>query len=60
MARGAQSTAFVRQRKLPLPCLVGALLSQRSQSQQLMLDSFFASLAGHPRSDEHTLTPVEQ
>jgi hypothetical protein len=25
---------------------VGALLSQRSQSQQLMLDSFFASLAG--------------
>jgi hypothetical protein len=29
------------------PYLVGALLSQRSQSQQLMLDSFFASLPGH-------------
>jgi hypothetical protein len=34
----------VRTRKLPLPHLVGALLSQRAQSQQLMLDSFFAHL----------------
>jgi Transposase DDE domain len=38
--------AFKRSRKLPLPALVAALLSMRGQSQQVMLDSFFASLHG--------------
>lgn len=37
-------TAFTRTRKLPLPALVAALLSMRGQSQQVSLDSFFASL----------------
>lgn len=36
--------AFTRSRKLPLPALIGALLSMRNQSQQTMLDSFFASI----------------
>ena len=36
--------AFTRTRKLPLPGLIAALLSQRGQSQQVTLDSFFASL----------------
>jgi hypothetical protein len=36
--------AFTRSRKLPLPGLIAALLSQRGQSQQVTLDSFFASL----------------
>ena len=36
--------AFSRTRKLPLPGLIAALLSQRGQSQQVTLDSFFASL----------------
>jgi hypothetical protein len=31
---------------LPLPALIAALLAMRSQSQQVMLDSFFAGLAG--------------
>jgi hypothetical protein len=38
--------AFTRSRKLPLPALIGALLSMRNQSQQAMLDSFFASVCG--------------
>jgi hypothetical protein len=38
--------AFRRNRKLPLPALVGALLSMRGQSQQAMLDSFFGALCG--------------
>ena len=36
--------AFTRCRKLPLPGLIAALLCQRGQSQQVTLDSFFASL----------------
>ena len=36
--------AFTRSRKLPLPALIGALLTMRNQSQQAMLDGFFASL----------------
>ena len=36
--------AFTRTRKLPLPGLIAALLSRRGQSQQVTLDSFFASL----------------
>ena len=36
--------AFTRARKLPLPKLIGALLSMRSASQQVTLDSFFGSL----------------
>jgi len=36
--------AFTRTRKLPLPGLIAALLSERGQSQQVTLDSFFASL----------------
>jgi hypothetical protein len=40
--------AFTRNRKLPLPALVGALLSMRNQSQQAMLDDFFASICGTP------------
>lgn len=41
--------AFTRSRKLPLPRLLGALLSMRGQSQQVMLDAFFGSLSedGH-------------
>ena len=41
--------AFTRSRKLPLPRLLGALLSMRGQSQQVMLDTFFGSLSedGH-------------
>jgi hypothetical protein len=35
--------AFTRSRKLPL---IGALLSMRNQSQQAMLDGFFASVCG--------------
>ena len=38
--------AFTRNRKLPLPALIGALLSMRNQSQQAMLDGFFASVCG--------------
>ena len=38
--------AFTRCRKLPLPALIAALLSMRGQSQQVMLDSFFASVCG--------------
>jgi hypothetical protein len=38
--------AFTRSRKLPLPLLIAALLSMRNQSQQAMLDGFFASVAG--------------
>jgi hypothetical protein len=37
--------AFTRSRKLPLPCLVAALLSMRGQSQQVMLDAFFGTLS---------------
>ena len=33
-----------RNRKLPLPTLIAALLSMRNQSQQAMLDGFFASV----------------
>lgn len=40
--------AFTRSRKLPLPALIGALLSMRNQSQQAMLDGFFASVCGSP------------
>lgn len=40
--------AFTRSRKLPLPGLIAALLSMRGQSQQLTLDSFFASLCDTP------------
>ena len=40
--------AFVRRRKLPRPELTGALLSMRNQSQQAMLDGFFASVDGSP------------
>ena len=36
--------AFTRSRKLPLPALIAALLSMRNQSQQAMLDSFFAAV----------------
>ena len=36
--------AFTRSRKLPLPTLIGALLTMRNQSQQAMLDAFFASV----------------
>ena len=45
--------AFTRSRKLPLPALVGALLSMRNQSQQAMLDGFFASVCA-----THALTRV--
>jgi Transposase DDE domain len=38
--------AFTRSRKLPLPLLIGALLSMRNHSQQTLLDSFFASVRG--------------
>lgn len=36
--------AFTRNRKLPLPTVIAALLSMRNQSQQAMLDGFFASV----------------
>jgi Transposase DDE domain len=38
--------AFTRSRKLPLPALIASLLSMRNQSQQAMLDGFFASVCG--------------
>ncbi len=38
--------SFTRCRKLPLPALVAALLSQRAGSQQSMLDNFYASVCG--------------
>lgn len=37
--------AFTRTRKLPLPTLLGALLSFRGASVQSELDAFFASLS---------------
>ena len=40
--------AFTRSRKLPLPTLIGALLSMRNQSQQTTVDAFFASVCGTP------------
>jgi Transposase DDE domain len=40
--------AFTRKRKLPLPALIGALVSMRNQSQQAMLDGFFAAVHGGP------------
>ena len=40
----AHPEAFTRSRKLPLPALIAALLSMRNQSQQAMLDGFFASV----------------
>lgn len=43
--------AFSRRSKLPLPSLIAALLSMRNQSQQSMLDGFFASV-------RDTCTPV--
>jgi len=50
-ARAARSPdhpqAFTRARKLPLPTLVGALLSFRGGSVQCELDAFFASLGTH-------------
>lgn len=36
--------AFTRGRKLPLPALIAVLLSMRAGSQQILLDSFFATL----------------
>ena len=38
--------AFSRARKLPLPALIGALLTMRNQSQQLTVDGYFASIGG--------------
>lgn len=38
--------AFTRNRKLPLPALIGVLLSMRGASQQVMLDTFFGNLCG--------------
>lgn len=38
--------AFTRSRKLPLPALIGVLLSMRNQSQQVTLDAFSASVCG--------------
>jgi hypothetical protein len=43
--------AFTRKSKLPLPALIASLLSMRNQSQQAMLDGFFASVCD-------TSTPV--
>ena len=40
--------AFTRSRKLPLPALIGALLSMTNLSQQATLDGFFASLGSSP------------
>lgn len=42
--------AFTRARKLPLPTLVGALLSFRGASVQSELDAFFASLNTHSKA----------
>lgn len=39
--------AFTRSRKLPLPTLLGALMSFRGASVQSELDAFFASLGTH-------------
>jgi len=39
---------FTRSRKLPLPALIGALLSMSGQSQQATLDGFFASVCASP------------
>lgn len=39
--------AFTRARKLPLPTLLGALLSFRGASVQSELDAFFSSLTSH-------------
>ena len=39
--------AFTRNRKLPLPKLIAALLSMRSSAVQFALDSFFGSLGGN-------------
>lgn len=36
--------AFTRNRKLPLPALISALVSMRNQSQQTTVDAFFASV----------------
>ena len=36
--------AFSRARKLPLPALIGALLTMRNQSQQLTVDGFFGAI----------------
>jgi hypothetical protein len=36
--------AFTRKSKLPLPALIASLLSMRNESQQAMLDGFFASV----------------
>ena len=36
--------AFRRNRKLPLPALIGALLTMRNQSQQLTVDGFFGAI----------------
>jgi Transposase DDE domain len=38
--------AFSRRRKLPLPTLIGALLSMRNQCHQSLLDGFFATVRG--------------
>ena len=38
--------AFTRSRKLPLPALIGALVSMRNHSQQTTVDTFFASVCG--------------
>ena len=38
--------AFTRCRKLPLPALIGALVSMRNHSQQTTIDGFFASVCG--------------
>lgn len=42
-------TAFTRNRKLPLPALIGTLVSMRNRSQQALLDGFFASVCGSDR-----------
>ena len=39
--------AFTRRRKLPLPTLIGVLLSMRAGSQQSLLDGFFGLLRGN-------------
>lgn len=41
--------AFTRSRKLPLPSLIGALLSLRNHSLQSTLDGFFASVQDRAR-----------
>ena len=38
--------AFTRNRRLPLPALIGALLTMRNQSQQLTVDTFFGAVQG--------------